>query len=254
MPTWTSQKNDSTSESCGLHILSTSAPYKAMSRPSAAPAMTWPIPNARMPASGRLSLFALSGTGSLSPIFSTVISGIFERTSMYWGSRRNSSFVRTIARTIPSSAAAFSNSTAFHLPIALEMDSLLALAPRKLRLRARGARIKIQGHDVSSVSCFPEEMMFHVVEDRTDGVATGRWRRPLIVSHFPSKNPANRRSALRTSTEISCPSPLVCLQSAASATLLAARPIAAMRPEADRARENRIASGKRELASGVRGC
>src|SRR6266403_1586306 len=33
-----------------------------------------------------------------------------------------------------------------------------------------------------------------------------------MVSHFPSKNPAKRRSALRTSTEISCPSPGACLR------------------------------------------
>jgi len=79
----------------------------------------------------------LSGTGSLSPIFSTVISGIFDRTSVYWGSRRNSSFVRTMAITSPASAAASSSSTAFHLRMALLMDSLFSLHRRKLSVRAR---------------------------------------------------------------------------------------------------------------------
>src|SRR6516165_722948 len=54
---------------------------------------------------------------------------------------------------------------------------------------------------------------------------------PLIVSHFRSKKPAKRRNALRTSTPISCPSPVRCRQSAATATALAARPIAAMLPK-----------------------
>src|SRR5437660_12920503 len=58
-----------------------------------------------------------------------------------------------------------------------------------------------------------------------------------MVSHFPSKNPAKRRSALRTSTEISWPWPVACLQSAATATLLAARPTAASVP-------NRIGLGR----------
>src|SRR5260370_596745 len=51
-----------------------------------------------------------------------------------------------------------------------------------------------------------------------------------MVSHFSSKKPQKRRNAFRTSTEISCPSPVVCFQSAASATLLAARPIAPIVP------------------------
>src|SRR6266550_7108655 len=58
-----------------------------------------------------------------------------------------------------------------------------------------------------------------------------------MVSHFPSKNPAKRRNALRTSTEISWPWPVACLQSAATATLLAARPTAASVP-------NRIGLGR----------
>ena len=48
----------------------------------APPAMTCPIPNARTPPSGWL-LTPGSGTGSLSPIFSSVISGICARTSEY---------------------------------------------------------------------------------------------------------------------------------------------------------------------------
>ena len=44
----------------------------------AAPAMTWPIPRARMPWRGSFPL-PLSRTGSLSPIFSTVISGILNQ-------------------------------------------------------------------------------------------------------------------------------------------------------------------------------
>ena len=64
---------------------------------------------------------------------------------MYWGSRRNSSFVRTIARTIPSAAAASSNSTAFHLRIALLMDLLLSAAAEKIEVRARRAEDKCPG-------------------------------------------------------------------------------------------------------------
>src|SRR5882724_2027982 len=51
-----------------------------------------------------------------------------------------------------------------------------------------------------------------------------------MVSHLPSKNPAKRRNALRTSTEISWPWPVACLQSAATATLLTARLTAASVP------------------------
>ena len=75
--------------------------------------------------------------------------------------------------------------------------------------------------------------------------------RPLMVSHFPSKNPAKRRNAFRTSTEISCPSPVACLQRPDTRRFLRPdrlRPA----PEADRAWENRIASVKCEFASGVR--
>jgi hypothetical protein len=47
-----------------------------------APAITCPIPNARMPSSGLFPSF-LKGIGSLSPIFSTEINGILESTSAY---------------------------------------------------------------------------------------------------------------------------------------------------------------------------
>jgi len=47
-----------------------------------------------------------SGTGSLSPIFSKVINGILEEHSVYCGSLRNSSLLRTIPKTKPASAAA----------------------------------------------------------------------------------------------------------------------------------------------------
>src|SRR5262249_57313108 len=71
--------------------------------------------------------------------------------------------------------------------------------------------------------------------------------RPLTVSHLPSKNPQKRRSALRTSTEILCPSPVTCLQRAATATLLAARPIAAIVP--NRSELGRIGSLPQKLSS-----
>src|ERR1700719_613072 len=54
--------------------------------------------------------------------------------------------------------------------------------------------------------------------------------RPLIVSHSRSKKPQKRRRAFRTSTAISCPSPVRDLQREAAAMALAAKPIAAIAP------------------------
>src|ERR1700730_12710823 len=55
--------------------------------------------------------------------------------------------------------------------------------------------------------------------------------RPLIFSHFPSKKPQKRIRAFRTSTAMSCPSPVLYLQIAATDTLFAARPSAAIEPQ-----------------------
>src|ERR1700752_1356502 len=70
--------------------------------------------------------------------------------------------------------------------------------------------------------------------------------RPLMVSHLPSKNPQNRLNALRTSTEISWPSPVACFQSAERATLRAAKPIAAAAPK--RIELGRIGSDPEKLS------
>ncbi len=88
-----------------------------------------------MPSNG-LAAPRFSGTGSLSPIFSKVISGMVESTSVYCGSLRNSSLVRTIPKTSPASAAAASNSSARHCRMALPTASLLLVHLRKLRARA----------------------------------------------------------------------------------------------------------------------
>ena len=131
IPTCTSQAKASTSVALGRQMLRTSAPYMARSRPIAPPAITCPIPNARMPSSGFFPSF-VKGIGSLSPIFSTVIKGIVERTSVYCGSLRNSSVVRTFASTRPSSAAAASKSSARHCNMAFSMDARLSVHRRNL--------------------------------------------------------------------------------------------------------------------------
>jgi NADPH:quinone reductase-like Zn-dependent oxidoreductase len=74
--------------------------------------------------------------GSLSPIFSTLINGILESTSVYWGSFRNSSKVRTFPITIPACAPAFSRSSARHCRRAFCTASALALHLSRSRVRA----------------------------------------------------------------------------------------------------------------------
>src|SRR3984957_13005177 len=130
------------------------------------------MPNARIPSNG---LFAplLSGTGSLSPIFSNVISGILESTSVYWGSLRNSSFVRTIAKTSPASAAAASNSSARHCRTALPMDSLLLLHLRKLSARLQPG-VNVERNHVTPIACSPEERQLEerIVSRQEQGAAS----------------------------------------------------------------------------------
>ena len=87
--TCTSQVKASTSVALGRQMLRTSAPYMARSRPIAPPAIACPIPDARTPSNGFFPSF-WEGMGSLSPIFSTVIKGIVERTSVYCAGSRNS--------------------------------------------------------------------------------------------------------------------------------------------------------------------
>src|ERR1700680_1271798 len=77
--------------------------------------------------------------------------------------------------------------------------------------------------------------------------------RPFIVSHFPSKKQQKRRRALRTSTEMSCPSPVRALQSAATPMALAAKPMAAMLPKRMGLGTIRYLAIKRELSATVRG-
>ena len=62
---------------------------------------------------------------------------------MYWGSRRNSSFVRTFARTSPSAAAASSSSTASHFSMALLMDSGTWAAAEKIEGANEELRINV---------------------------------------------------------------------------------------------------------------
>jgi len=88
IPTYTSQAKASTSVALGRQMLSTSAPYRARSQPIAPPAITCPISQARMPSDGVFPSF-LKGIGSPSPIFSTVIKGIVDRTSVYCAGSRN---------------------------------------------------------------------------------------------------------------------------------------------------------------------
>jgi hypothetical protein len=89
IPTCTSQSKASTSVALGRRMLRKSAPYMARSRPIAPPAIACPIPDARTPSNGFFPSF-WEGMGSLSPIFSTVIKGIVERTSVYCAGSRNS--------------------------------------------------------------------------------------------------------------------------------------------------------------------